>query len=159
MKKNISEKTPKKIKDKNQVNKKKQKAKKEIKKFYYSVGRRKSAIAKAKLVVEKGEIMVNNKTLETYFPGSIDKLYYTEPFRTTNMINRWSGEIKVIGGGHKSQLAAVILSISRCLLEYDQDKFRPILRKKGFLTRDPRVKERKKPGLMGARKKKQSPKR
>lgn len=138
---------------------KKIKTKTELHKYYFSVGRRKSAIAKARLVAEKGEILVNGKKLESYFPGAVNKSYYIEPFRTTNMVSRFSGEIKVLGGGLNSQLGAVILAISRCLLKYDQEKFRPILKKKGFLTRDPRVKERKKPGLMGARKKKQSPKR
>jgi small subunit ribosomal protein S9 len=97
--------------------------------------------------------------LENYFSGPINHTLYIEPFRTTNTIGKWSGILTVIGGGQKSQLQAVILAFSRCLVKYDSERFRPILRKRGFLTRDPRVKERKKPGLMGARKKKQSPKR
>lgn len=155
MKKEIKEKKE----IKKETKKELKKEKKVLKKFYFSVGRRKEAIAKTKLVVEKGEIMINGKSFETYFPEQISKIAYIEPFRTTNMLDRWSGFIKVMGGGHKSQLHAVILAISRCLVQFDSERFRPILRKRGFLTRDPRVKERKKPGLMGARKKKQSPKR
>ena len=138
------------------VKKVKKSARKEI---FYAVGRRKLAIARAILILEKGDIIVNGKPLETYFPSNIAKISYVEPFRTTNTIGKWSGKITVSGGGQSAQLQAVILAISRILTKYDTEKFKPLLRKRGFLTRDPRAKERKKPGLMGARKKKQSPKR
>lgn len=126
--------------------------------FYHGVGRRKTSIARAILFCEKGELIVNGKPIETYFKSPMEKTFYSEVFRTTNMIGRWSGKITVSGGGPNSQLGAVILAISRVLSKFD-DRNRSILRKKGYLTRDPRAKERKKPGLMGARKQKQSPKR
>lgn len=126
---------------------------------YHAVGRRKEAIAQVHLILEKGDILVNSLTLEQYFSGNISKIALAEPFRTTNTVGRWSGKIKVTGGGIISQLQAVILAISRCLVKYDTERNKPILRKRGYLTVDARVKERKKPGLMGARKKKQSPKR
>lgn len=134
-------------------------AKKPTKKtFYHGVGRRKTSIARAILFCEKGELLVNGKPIEVYFKSPLEKTFYTEVFRTTNMIGRWSGKITVSGGGQNSQLSAAVLAISRVLSKFD-DRNRSILRKKGYLTRDPRAKERKKPGLMGARKQKQSPKR
>lgn len=126
--------------------------------FYTAVGRRKTSIARVKLTAEKGDIMVNGKVIHEYFPSELSKTIYLEPFRTTNTIGKWSGTITLIGGGRNSQLYAYILGVSRMLSSYDE-RFKTILRKRGFLTRDPRAKERKKPGLMGARKVKQSPKR
>ena len=85
---------------------------------------------------------------------------YLEPFRTTNTMGRFATSIKVVGGGLSGQLGAVIHGISRALEKVDKEKFRPILKKRGFMKRDPRAKERRKAGRAGkARARKQSPKR
>ncbi len=137
---------------------------------YFGNGRRKTATARARLYLpnqeivvggqklSKGDVYVNNLPIEKYFPDPFARAQYTEVFRTTNTASRFITTVLVEGSGKSGQLGAVILAISRALCTVDP-KFKPILRKKGFITRDPRAKERKKPGLMGARKQKQSPKR
>lgn len=141
--------------------------------YYEAVGRRKEASARARLYVVtsekttvygkelgKGEILVNGRPVESYFPGEVYKKMYFEPFRTTNTANRFATGILVTGGGLTGQLGAVIHAISRALVKVDPEKFRPILKKRGFLTRDPRAKQRRKAGFAGkARARKQSPKR
>lgn len=141
--------------------------------YYEAVGRRREATARVRLYVvkdglvkigdsevAKGAIVVNGRPAETYFPGEVYKKMFQEPFRTTNTMNRFGTSVKVAGGGLVGQLGAVIHGISRALEKVDKDKFRPILKKRGFMTRDPRAKERRKAGLAGkARAKKQSPKR
>lgn len=138
--------------------------------YFFAVGRRKTATAKARLhlgdkevmvgdkKLNKGDIYVNNKPIDIYFTDPFAKSLYTEVFRTTNTGNRFITTVMVEGSGPSGQVGAVVLAIARALCAIDP-KFRPILRKKGFMTRDPRMKERKKPGLMGARKQKSSPKR
>lgn len=138
--------------------------------FYTAAGRRKTATAWAKLYLPEKEITINNQKLsrgdvyvngnpiDKYFNDAFAKASYTEVFRTTNTAGRFITVIRTEGSGKSGQLGAVILAISRALVKVDP-KFRAILRKKNFLTRDPRAKERKKPGLMGARKQKSSPKR
>lgn len=141
--------------------------------FYQAVGRRKEATARVKLMVatsgeiilndktlKGGEQLVNNRAIENYFPGEIFKKLYLEPFRTTNTIGRFVTSALISGGGPTSQLGAFILGVSRALEKVDKEKFHPILKKKGYLTRDPRAKERRKAGFaQKARAKKQSPKR
>ncbi len=141
--------------------------------YYEAVGRRKESSARVRLYVvgdesvivggqpvEKGTIRVNGRPVEQYFPGEVNKKMYLEPFRTTNTLNRFAVTCKVQGGGLSGQLGAVILGISRALEKVDKEKFRPILKKRGFMTRDPRVKQRRKAGFAGkARARKQSPKR
>ncbi len=141
--------------------------------YYEASGRRKEATARVRLYVvkeqsvavggqqvEKGAIVVNGKPAEVYFPGEVYKKIYQEPLRTTNTVSRFAIVIKTIGGGLMSQLGATVLGMSRALEKIDKEKMRPILKKKGFLTRDARVEERRKAGLAGkARAKKQSPKR
>lgn len=141
--------------------------------YYEAVGRRKSATARVRLYVvkdegmtisgvevKKGGFLINNRSAEAYFPGEIMKKFYVEPFRTTNTMNRFVISGKIIGGGLHSQLEAFILASSRALQLIDKDKFRPILKKRGFLTRDSRIRQRRKPNTGGkARRQKQSPKR
>jgi small subunit ribosomal protein S9 len=133
--------------------------------YYEAVGRRKEATARVRLYVsgsdvEKGAIIVNGKPVEQYFPGEVYKRLVWEPLRTTNAASRFSVTIKTRGGGLAGQLSAVVLGLSRALEKADKEKMRPILKKRGFLTRDARIKERRKAGLAGkARAKKQSPKR
>lgn len=142
--------------------------------YYYAVGRRKEASARIRLYVTpasgeiilnekhytKGTLIINDRPIEAYFPGEVAKRKYLEPFRTTNTIGRFITTVRVTGGGLVGQLDAVIHGIARALTTVDRDKFRPILKKRGFLTRDSRIKQRRKAGFAGkARKKKQSPKR
>ena len=130
--------------------------------FYYTaVGRRKTATARVKLQVKgSGKIIVNQKPIEEYFSGEAAKIVYLEPFKLTNNLGRFDVFIKVTGSGISAQLGAVVHGLARVLQKVDRETYRPILKKRGFLTRDPRAKERRKAGLAGkARKKKQSPKR
>jgi small subunit ribosomal protein S9 len=141
--------------------------------YYESVGKRKESSARVrlyvvvdkpvsvgKLTLTKGCMFVNGRAAEQYFPGEVMKKQYQEPMRTTNTLNRFGVIIKVAGGGLSGQLSAVIHGISRALLKVDKEKMRPILKKRGFLTRDPRKKERRKAGFAGkARARRQSPKR
>jgi len=138
--------------------KKQVKAKKD---YIQVIGRRKSSTARVRLYTnDKGDIEVNGVRIEEYFPGEVNKSRYLEPMRTCNVIGKYLTTIKVEGSGKQSQLDAVIHGISRALVQLDDEKFHPILKKRGFLTRDPRVKERRKVGTGGkARRKKQSPRR
>lgn len=141
--------------------------------YYEAVGRRKESTARVRLYVasdatvtvagqplEKGAMVINGRKVEQYFPGEVAQKMYLEPFRTTNTLNRFVVSVKVAGGGLSGQLGAVIHGISRALEKVDKEKFRPILKKRGFMTRDPRAKQRRKAGYAGkARARKQSPKR
>ena len=122
-------------------------------------GRRKTAIASVWLKKTKGPILVNEQPIEKYFLGEPAKKIYEEPLRIVNRIGQFSGTIKVHGGGTSAQLGAISHGISRALADLDPD-FRKILANKKLLTRDSRMKERRKYGHAGkARKMKQSPKR
>jgi len=143
----------------------KEKPKKELKpEIYFAVGRRKTAVARVRLYTglpkEENKMIVNDKPIEEYFPIEIDKKAYIEPFRTTNTIGRFKVTVKVEGSGKKGQLDACILGFARAIEQIDKAKFRPILKKRGLLTRDSRTRERRKVGTGGkARRQKQSPKR
>lgn len=132
--------------------------------YYEGVGRRKEATVRVRLNVTDGEakgtMTVNGLPIEKYFPGEVAKKIYLEPFRTTNTLNRFAVTITTAGGGLNGQLSAVVHGTSRALSKVDPEKFRSILKKRGFLTRDPRAKQRRKAGFAGkARARKQSPKR
>jgi len=136
-------------------------AKKSNNSYIWAVGRRKSAIARVRLFPnKKGETLVNEKPIEKYFPGEVLKKFYLSPLRACNVVGKYLITIKVEGSGTKGQLDAVVHGISRVLIKLDKENFRPVLKKKGLLTRDPRTRERRKVGTGGkARRKKQSPKR
>ncbi len=120
--------------------------------YYEAVGRRKSATARVRLFPGgDGTIIVNDRPLENYFARSWDVIHLREPLEATATENRCNVSVIVKGGGVRGQAGAVRLGIARALLKLDPD-LRPILRKGGFLTRDSRAKERKKPGLKRARK-------
>jgi small subunit ribosomal protein S9 len=147
-------------KEETQVEEKKEaKTKRKTHEVYMGTGRRKLAVARVWLKSDKGEILINDKPVKEYF-GSVDaEKVYTEPFRVVNRLGQFSGTVKVSGGGIAAQLEAVAHGISRALTTYDPT-FRETLSKRGFLTRDSRIKERRKYGHAGkARKQKQSPKR
>ena len=119
--------------------------------MYYGTGRRKNAIARVRLVEGKGNITVNNKDLNEYFEIETLKVIVKQPLTVTNTLEKYDVIATVKGGGFSGQAGAVRHGIARALLEAN-DEFRPTLKSNGFLTRDPRMKERKKYGLKKARK-------
>lgn len=121
------------------------------KKFIYALGRRKTATARVALYESgKGEIIVNDKNFRDYFPYYFWQENLELPFQTIGMTGKFDVTIKVVGGGMLSQSEACRLGIARALIKNDEN-YRKILRTVGYLTRDPRAKERKKPGLKRAR--------
>ena len=129
-------------------------------KFISTVGRRREAVARIRLYEGKGESLVNEKPIGEYFPGETAKLLYLAPFVTTDTVGKFYATIRVEGGGIKGQLVALAHGLSRALALVNREKFRPLLKKSGFLTRDARTRERRKVGMGGkARRKRQSPKR
>jgi len=126
--------------------------------YYYGTGRRKTAVARVRLYPGTGNVKVNDKSLPDYFGKAVNESLVLQPLRTTNLLHKFNVVAKVEGGGLSGQAGALSHGIARALLEADEN-LRALLRKGGFLTRDPRVKERKKPGLRRARKAKQYTKR
>ncbi len=126
----------------------------------FAVGRRKESVARVRLIEGKGQVTVNGKPIVEYFHGAVSTRIYQKPFEITNTLGKYTVSIKVLGGGTASQLGAVVHGITRALSKADTKNFRPVLKKEGLLTRDARVKERRKYGLaQKARAGKQSPKR
>lgn len=124
-----------------------------------TVGRRKEAVARVRLSEGKGQITVNGKPIAEYFRGIVAQKLYSKPLAITQTLNKFTISVKVSGGGPASQLKAVIHGIARAVAKA-QPNLRTILKREGLLTRDARVKERRKYGLaQKARAKKQSPKR
>ena len=121
-------------------------------------GRRKAAVAPGFVKPGKGEITITRKSLEVYFPLDILQFQVKQPLLATNTAENYDITINLDGGGIKGQAEAARLGIARALCEIDAE-FRPVLKKNGFLTRDPREVERKKPGQPGARRKFQFSKR
>lgn len=120
--------------------------------YFEGIGRRKAATARVRIMSGSGSFVVNEKTLDEYFPTSFDKKTATEPLEAVaTSLGDLDVSVLVKGGGIKGQADAVRLGLARALLNMDPE-MRTILSQGGFLTRDPRVKERKKPGLKGARK-------
>jgi small subunit ribosomal protein S9 len=120
--------------------------------FNSGTGRRKTAIARVRLLPGEGEIVVNGRSLDEHFGAAIDEADVRMPFRVTGTEGRFNTMIKVEGGGVTGQAGAIRHGIARALLELDPEGYRLPLRQAGFLTRDPRMKERKKYGLKRARK-------
>ena len=119
--------------------------------FYWGTGRRKTAVARVRLLPGEGEIVVNGRSLVEHFGNAIDEADVRLPFRVTGTEGRFNAMIKVEGGGVTGQAGAIRHGIARALLELDPEH-RLQLRQAGLLTRDPRMKERKKYGLKRARK-------
>jgi small subunit ribosomal protein S9 len=120
--------------------------------YYEGVGRRKAATARVRIYPGgDGNIMINDRPVNEYSSRMMDIVHLKEPLELTNTQDRYDISVLVNGGGIKGQSGAIRLGIARALLEADPD-LRPPLRRGGFLTRDARVKERKKPGLKKARK-------
>ena len=125
---------------------------------YLGTGRRKSSVARVYMTPGTGKIMVGEKTLEEYLPQEILRMVVKSPLVETGTEGQYDIYINVYGGGMTGQAGAMRHAIARALLEVGDD-FRPVLKKAGFLTRDSRVKERKKYGLRGARRRPQYSKR
>ena len=123
-----------------------------------TVGRRKTAVARAIVNPGSGTIIVNKKPFEIYFPVASDRTEVMAPFESTNTVGHYDVSINVFGGGISGQADACKLAIARSLDKINEE-FRPMLRVKGLLTRDSRMVERKKPGLKKARKRFQFSKR
>ena len=118
--------------------------------MFYGTGRRKSSIARVRLVEGTGVITINGKNIDEYFGAETLKVIVRQPLTVTNTVAKYDVIAKVIGGGFTGQAGAIRLGISRALLEANGE-FRPTLKSNGFLTRDSRMKERKKYGLKKAR--------
>ncbi|SCG84068.1 30S ribosomal protein S9 [Proteiniborus sp. DW1] len=125
---------------------------------YYGTGRRKKSIARVRLVPGSGNITINKRDLEEYFDYDTLKVLVKEPLTITDTLDKYDVLVTVNGGGFTGQAGAIRHGISRALTKAD-DELRPILKKAGFLTRDPRMKERKKYGLKKARRASQFSKR
>ncbi len=118
---------------------------------YYGTGRRKKSIARVRLVPGKGTITINDRSIDDYFGLETLKMIVKQPLELTSTMGKYDVICKVQGGGFTGQAGAIRHGLSRALLNVDEETFRPILKKAGFLTRDPRMKERKKYGLKAAR--------
>ena len=125
---------------------------------HYATGRRKTSSARVYLKKGKGNILVNNKKLDEYFGRKVAQMLVMQPLELVDLTEKFDVDIKVKGGGSFGQAGAIRHGISRALTNYDEE-LRPQLKKAGLLTRDPRRVERKKPGLVKARKSKQFSKR
>ena len=117
---------------------------------YYGTGRRKSSIARVYLVPGTGKVTINKRDMDEYFGLETLKLIVRQPLELTNTKDKFDVKVNVYGGGYSGQAGAVRHGVARALLQADGE-FRPVLKKAGFLTRDPRMKERKKYGLKAAR--------
>ena len=117
---------------------------------YYGTGRRKSSVARVYLTPGTGKVTINKRDMDDYFGLETLKLIVNQPFVVTNTAGKYDVLVNVRGGGFTGQAGAIRHGIARALLTVDAD-FRPILKKAGYLTRDPRMKERKKYGLKAAR--------
>ncbi|MDP9221954.1 MAG: 30S ribosomal protein S9 [Actinomycetota bacterium] len=117
-----------------------------------ATGRRKEAIARVRIVPGTGRWTINGRELESYFPNKVHQQAVNEPFKILELDGTYDVLARVHGGGASGQAGALRLGIARCLNELDEEANRPLLKKAGFMTRDARIKERKKAGLKKARK-------
>jgi small subunit ribosomal protein S9 len=117
---------------------------------YYATGKRKSAIARVWMLLGDGNIIINRRSIDEYLGTEISKMIVTQPLELTNTMGRYDIIVNVRGGGFSGQVGAIKHGISRALLKINPE-FREPLKKAGFLTRDSRIKERKKYGLRSAR--------
>jgi small subunit ribosomal protein S9 len=124
-----------------------------------ALGRRKSAIARVYLTSGSGVITINGRSLDSYFPSKLLQYVVKQPLTATDNDGKYDLKVNLNGGGIKGQAEALRLSIARAICKVDSEAFRATLKSKGFLTRDPRKVERKKPGRPGARKRFQFSKR
>lgn len=121
------------------------------KNYFYGTGRRKTSVARVQLHPGTGQVLINGKPMQDIFTREAQQMHILEPLRMTNTANKFTIMVKVEGGGVAGQAGAIRHGIARALAQ-SSDTLRPVLRRGGLLTRDPRMKERKKPGLKRARK-------
>ena len=119
--------------------------------YYYGTGRRKHSVARVRVYPGSGTITINGRSIDDYFGLETLKLIVRQPLELTELTDKFDIECRVAGGGVTGQAGAIRHGISRALLQYNSDELRAQLKKAGFLTRDPRMKERKKYGLKAAR--------
>ena len=118
---------------------------------YYGTGRRKNAVARVRIIPGKGTITINGISLEEYMPTDVARIIVKQPLVVTNTDGKYDLIVKVVGGGFSGQAGAIRHGLSRALVKANGD-YKADLKAAGFMTRDPRMKERKKPGLKKARK-------
>ncbi len=119
--------------------------------YFYGTGRRKKSVARVRLYNGTGSVTINGRDINDYFGLETLKVIVRQPLALTNLSEKFDIECRVAGGGVTGQAGAIRHGIARALLQYNNEELRPALKKAGFLTRDPRMKERKKYGLKGAR--------
>ena len=119
--------------------------------YFYGTGRRKKSVARVRLYQGTGKVTINGRDIDDYFGLETLKLIVRQPLELTELTDKFDIECRVAGGGVTGQAGAIRHGISRALLQYTSDELRAQLKKAGFLTRDPRMKERKKYGLKAAR--------
>ncbi|MBQ6829544.1 MAG: 30S ribosomal protein S9 [Clostridia bacterium] len=119
--------------------------------YFYGTGRRKKSVARVRLYNGTGSVTINGRDINDYFGLETLKVIVRQPLALTNLTEKFDIECRVAGGGVTGQAGAIRHGIARALLQYNGEELRPALKKAGFLTRDPRMKERKKYGLKGAR--------
>ncbi|MBF0569609.1 MAG: 30S ribosomal protein S9 [Candidatus Omnitrophica bacterium] len=119
---------------------------------YSATGRRKTSAARVTITPGAGKITINNRGFEAYFPRETDRILVLSPLKHTNLLNKFDFDVNVVGGGMTGQAGALRMALSRALVLFDQNT-KSTLRKHVCLTRDSRMKERKKPGQKGARRK------
>ena len=119
---------------------------------YAGTGRRKNAVARVVLTPGEGKILVNKREFSNYFPRETDRISIMQPLRLTNLENKFDVAVRVTGGGSTGQAGAFKMGLARALVVCDANT-KPVLKKASCLTRDDRMKERKKPGQKGARRK------
>ena len=124
---------------------------KSVKNVFYGTGRRKKSIARVRLVEGTGVVTINGKNIDEYFGTEVLKTIVRQPLTATNTASKYDVVAKVVGGGFTGQAGAIRHGIARALVQADAETYKSALKKAGFLTRDPRMKERKKYGLKGAR--------
>ena len=123
----------------------------DTKTYFYGTGRRKSSVARVRVYPGSGNITINDRDIDDYFGLETLKLIVHQPLALTGNTDKFDIVCRVAGGGVTGQAGAIRHGLSRALLQYNSEELRPILKKAGLLTRDPRMKERKKYGLKAAR--------
>ena len=118
--------------------------------YIISVGRRKTSVARLYMKPGKGSFVINNSDLNKYFSSELLRLIVEQPLKSVDALNKFDFKVNIHGGGLKGQAEAIRLAVSRALVKNDEEN-RPVLKKEGFLTRDPRIVERKKYGRRKAR--------
>ena len=119
--------------------------------FFYGTGRRKKSVARVRVYAGTGKITINDRDIDDYFGLETLKLIVRQPLNLTGTTEKFDIVCRVSGGGVTGQAGAIRHGLSRALLKVDEEAYRSVLKQAGFLTRDPRMKERKKYGLKGAR--------